>query len=93
MHKLDSIGPVELQANHRAIPVKEVIGYVDRRTTMRYVHGTDEASVAVEAPARRGKEEDATNLPRALDTSTWTQAYVKVERNGGVAQVVRAWDS
>jgi integrase len=50
--------------------VKEVMGHVDVKTTMRYVHATDEGRRrAVEAAGKRGRENPATNLPQRPD---WT---------------------
>jgi site-specific recombinase XerD len=47
--------------------VKEVVGYMDIHTTMRYVHATEEGKRrAVEAAAKsRVKSNPATNLPHA----------------------------
>ena len=51
--------------------VKEVMGHIDIRTTMRYVHATDEGKrKAVEAAAcGRVKSELVTNLPHTLEVT------------------------
>jgi integrase len=47
--------------------VKEIMGHADIRTTMRYVHATEEGKrKAVEAAATWGKQKkSATNLPQS----------------------------
>ena len=61
--------------------VKEVMGYMDIHTTMRYVRATEEGKRrAVEAAAKsRVKSNPATNLPQA-DTATARVALLIIDR-------------
>jgi hypothetical protein len=75
--------------------VKEMMSHVDISTAMRYVHVTDAGKRrAVEAAVVRRAKEPATNLPQKLErTARSDPEIIHSNGYGGVAQVVRAWDS
>ena len=50
--------------------VKEVMGHADVRTTMRYVHATDEGKRRAVEAAARGRRKSATNLPQKLKATS-----------------------